>query len=235
MNLNWEKRPSLAQYDKLSLEWPSVTCKPSMANREHVNLPQNLIGDGETPSFPNFGAAFNAFMYDDFNVSGTFSQGLLGEVSVRFADQRARIRRVRIRPTSLDVWVGGRSLEGCRLELNGVEHREVLPVVKVGRITIVLPDGLPTDAWLKHGTEWLDYRALNNWANYRSADIEEEIPHDIGAELSRLATQGEGQRVEYKSQLPTAPAERRHVFKTVVAFANGEGAPCCSASRMTDG
>src|SRR5262249_32961089 len=35
--------------------------------------------------------------------------------------------------------------------------------------------------------------------------------------------QGEGQHLEYKCKLPDTRDEKRKVFKTVVAFANGEG------------
>jgi predicted HTH transcriptional regulator len=38
-----------------------------------------------------------------------------------------------------------------------------------------------------------------------------------------LATQGEGLHLEYKEKLPDTREEKRHVFKTVVAFANGDG------------
>lgn len=187
-------------------------------------VPGYLVGVDETPSFPTLGAAFNAFMHDDFTVSGTGNPSF-GEVSIRFVDQRARIRRVRIRAASVDVCVAGRSLEGCHLELNGAEYRQVMKVTKAGRVTFLLPEGLPSDAWLwlKNDGEWIDYRALNNWGNYRSADIEEQMPRDLGAEISHLATQGEGEHLEYKSMLPGNPSEKRHVFKTVVAFANGDG------------
>lgn len=224
---SWERKPSLAQYDELSLAWPSVIYTPHVMNAPHVNVPGYLVGDDQAPSFPTFGAAFNAFMYNKFAISGSSSGNPsgFGEVSVRFVDQRAHIRRVRIRPASLDVWIGGRSLDDCRLELNGVEYRQVSQVSKSSRITIPLSEGLPSDAWLwlKHGTDWLDYRALNHWGNYRSADVEEHLPRDLGAEISRLVTQGEGQNLEYKSKLPVSPAEKRVVFKTVVAFASRGG------------
>lgn len=223
-NFMRESRPSLAQYDKLSLAWPSVTYKPHLANQPNVYIPGYLVGLREAPSFPTFGAAFNAFMYDDYSVSGTGNPEL-GEVSVRFVDQRARIYRVRIRAASVDVWVGGTSLDECYLELNGVEHRQVIQIGKPRRVSFPLPQGLPSDAWLwlKDGPEWLDYRALNGWGNYRSADVEDQLPRDLGAEISRLAAQGEGQHIEYKAKLPETRDEKRHVFKTAVAFACGEG------------
>jgi ATP-dependent DNA helicase RecG len=43
------------------------------------------------------------------------------------------------------------------------------------------------------------------------------------AELTGLAAQGEGANLEYKEKLPDTKPEKRTVFKTVVAFANGDG------------
>ena len=90
---------------------------------------------------------------------------------------------------------------------------------------IPLPDGLPSDAWLwlKNGPEWLDFRSLTPWGGYLSSDIEFDLPRDLAADLSRLATQGEGLHLEYKEKLPDTRDEKRKVFKTVVAFANGAG------------
>jgi Schlafen, AlbA_2 len=220
----WEKKPSLAQYDQLALPWPSTVYTPRLENQKNMNQAGYLVGRDDAPSFPTLGAAFNAFLHDDFAISGTGNPSL-GEVSVRIVDQRARIRRVRIRPVALDVWLGGRALAGCRLELNGIEDRQVAPVLKPGRISFPLPGGLPSDAWLwlKCETEWLDFRALNNWGGHRSPDIEVQLPDDPGADISRLATQGEGLHLEYKSKLPDTRDEKRHVLKTAVAFANGEG------------
>jgi hypothetical protein len=223
-NFMWQKKPSLAQYDQLALPWPSWTYDPRIAQQEHFNMPSYLIGGGDNPSFPTFGTAFNAFFHGNFALTGTGNPSL-GEVSVRIIDQRARIQRVRIRPASLDVWIGGRSINGCHLELNGVECRLVVAVVKPGKLSLALPSGLPSDAWLwlKSGNEWLDYRPLNNWGGHTSSDIEVQLPNDPGADISRLATQGEGLHLEYKAKLPDTRDEKRHVFKTVVAFANGAG------------
>lgn len=223
-NFMWEKKPSLAQYDELSLLWPSAIYTPSLADKQNMNQSSYLVGAGNSPSFPTFGAAFNAFFYGKFAISGTGNPSL-GEVSVRLVDQRARIRRVKISPLSLDIWIGGRSLTDCYLELNGLEYRYVIPVAKPGRVSLPLPAGLPSDAWLwlKSGTEWLDFRALNNWGGHRSPDIEVDVPADPVADLTRLITQGEGLHLEYKSKLPDTRDEKRHVFKTIVAYANGKG------------
>lgn len=56
-----------------------------------------------------------------------------------------------------------------------------------------------------------------------SPDVEAVLPSDPIADLTRLAAQGEGQHLEYKQKLPDNRDEKRTVFKTVVAFANGGG------------
>lgn len=221
---NWQRKPSLAQYDRTSLAWPSVIYQPRLVGPQSTNLSGYLVGRGETPSFPVLGAAFNAFMYDDFTLAGT-SNPSLGEVTIRIVDQRARIHRVRIRPASLDVWVSGREVKGSYLELNSTDDHQVIELTRSGKVSFTLPTGLGNDGWiwLKSGNDWLDYRPLNNWGGYKSKDIEEELPDDPGVVLSGLLTQGEGLHVEYKEKLPDTREEKRHVFKTVVAFANGAG------------
>jgi len=76
---------------------------------------------------------------------------------------------------------------------------------------------------LKSGAEWLDFRPLNQWGGVLSPDVEMELPRDPAAELSHLATRGEGPFLEYKEKLPDTKDEKRKVFKTIVAFANGGG------------
>lgn len=223
---SWQRLPSLALYSQLALPWSSTEYKLLLPDQQTLQPPRGyLVGTDDAPSFPTFGAAYNAFFHDDFTVTSTGAPPL-GQITVRIIDDRARITRVRIRPASLDVWIGGRHVHGARLELNGVADRTSVTLDKGGRVTLPLPHGLPADAWLwlKSGHEWLDFRALSGWGGRTSPDVEnEELPKDPVAELTRLATQGEGQYLEYKSKLPETPEEKRTVFKTVVAFANGDG------------
>ncbi len=95
------------------------------------------IGDGNNPSFPTVGAAFSAFFHGNFTVTGT-SNPELGQLSVRLVDGRARVR---IRPTLLDVWVGGRALAGAQLELNGAAHRASVELTKGGRVSCPFRQG----------------------------------------------------------------------------------------------
>lgn len=215
--------PSLAQQGEVRLPWPSVAFNPS-SKLSQANTPQRyLIGASDVPSFPVFSGAFNAFFSDSFVITGS-DNPQLGKISIYFADTNAWIRRVRVRPASLEVRLGGSSFAHTLLELNGAESRSVASV-DARRVVFELPDGLPSDAWLwlKRDTEWLDFRSLGGSGGSQSPDIEIDLPDDPLAELSRLAAQGEGASLEYKEKLPDTRAEKRTVFKTVVAFANGLG------------
>ncbi len=54
--------------------------------------------------------------------------------------------------------------------------------------------------------------------------MEIEVPEDPDAEIQALLAQGEGQQIEFKRQLPEDSADsKRTMFKTVAAFANGDG------------
>lgn len=225
-DFSWQRIPSMAPYNELALPWPTLEYKLRLVADSSLQPPNAgyLVGAGSSPSFPTFGSAFRAYFLNDFTVTGGGSPPT-GDLTVRVVDRRARITRVRLRPASVDVWIGGRDLANARLELNGIDYRTQVGVIRSGRITVPLPNGLPGDAWLwlKEGHDWLDFRALNGWGGRISADVETDLPKDPIADLSRLVAQGEGQGLEYKEKLPENREEKRKVFKTVVAFANGNG------------
>jgi hypothetical protein len=216
--------PSLARYHDMQLAWPSFFHEPSIASSANFNAPSgNLVGAGDTPSFPAFSAAFNAFFYDQWAVTGSSNPDLT-RARIHVVDNRARIQRIRLRPGSVEVWLSGRALTDTVVELNSAEHRSTL---KVTRQHLVFPhaDGLLSDAWIwvKAGQDWLDLRPLSAWGGVVSPDIEMDFPRDVSAELDQLATRGEGPFLEYKQQLPETNDQKRKVFKTAVAFANGSG------------
>jgi hypothetical protein len=219
---SWERKPSLAQYDRLALRWPTVIYNVPLRKEPPSNQPRYYIGSGQAPSFPSLESAYNAFMYDDYSrpVSGGKS---LGQMSVRIADQRARIKSVRITGSAITVQIDGTDVAGTCLEINSADVRDVKTLAAAGPVRLPIPRGLPDDTWLwlKRDNDWLDYRALSD--SYRSPDIEVAIPHDTEAELSRLISQGEGLYLEYKRKIPENRDEKRKTLKTIVAFANGEG------------
>ena len=60
-NVQWLRKSSLARYDELELPWPSTAYRVAMVDQTNLQPPDGyLIGEGDTPSFPTFGAAFKA-------------------------------------------------------------------------------------------------------------------------------------------------------------------------------
>lgn len=226
-SFGWRHHPSRTQHDQLQLEWPSLEFEPGIdgvESRAYALQSGFLVGFGDVPSFPAFAGAFNAFFFGNYSVTGS-NNPILDRLDIRLLDQRARFRRVHVRATAVDVWLGGRGLAGLTLELNGATYRTAVPITKPGRLTLPLPSGLPSDAWLwlKRDGQWLDYRSLGGWTAYRSSDVTFETTVDPEAEVTALANQGEGEQLEYKIKLPDTRDEKRATYKTVAAFANGGG------------
>jgi hypothetical protein len=186
-----------------------------------------LIGD-DCPSFSSYDTAFRAFFYGDFS---RLSQGQVpsGFGTVRLADGRAWLDKVRITPASLEVRLGGSAIGGVRVELNSETYQCDARATETGQVMLPLPDGLPPGAWLylSRDRQWLDYRAIGDYAGIADlarAGVEVEVPEDPESEIQALLSQGEGLQVEFKRQLPDDSVEsKRTIFKTVAAFANGHG------------
>jgi Putative DNA-binding domain len=231
----WRRDPSFARFERLGIPWPTVLYELSLSGLQNTRLPEPLIGQGSTtPSFRLAGAAYGAFFFNEFQATPT-THPALGRVELRIIDTRARFRRVRSRPGALDVFLDGDAVKGATLELNGPTYRRRSRLSGTGPVWWPLPPGAMDDAWiwLKRGSDWLDYRAPISWGGPRGPDDEQilDSSDDPVAEVTALASQGEGQHLEYKETLPapgggTTRAEqnaRRTAFKDIVAFANGGG------------
>ena len=223
-NAQWFRHASRQQYGGIEVPWPSRSVTVSMVDGQ-TNPPGGYLVGSKGPSFPTFAGAYGAFFYDQWSQTGA-SQPTLGEIAVRIVDGRARIRRVLVRAASVDVWVDGRNVGGCRLELNSSTDRLETMIERSGKISLPLGSGLGDDPWLwlKDGTDWIDHRPIRQWGGRQSPDVEFEISEDPVAEITALAAQGETTYLEYKRDLPEDnPESKRKVLKTVVAFANGDG------------
>lgn len=225
-HLSYHRKPCFAQHDEPPLSWPSVVYTGHLPNQQGQFQPPNgfLVGAG-APAFASFGVAFQAFFTGNYAFSGS-SNPLLGQLIVRYCDLRGRITGLSIQPTGLEVRTDGASLNGARIELMATRDRGHVPVVLGGTTAIPLPHGLPEDAfvWLRTDDDWLDYRSLGISFGTRDDDIVDERPVDTAVDLAAQIAQGEGQHLEFKSQLPeSTPTARRTALKSIVAFANGEG------------
>jgi hypothetical protein len=148
---------------------------------------------------------------------------------IRIADTRGWLGEVHVTPTQLTAQVHGNGLTDARLELFSATDRAEEPIAVEGPVAFPLDYGLPPDAWLwlKQGTEWLDYRSIDprsSWsADLEFAGVTIDVPSDPQANVEALLAAGEGPEVEFKRELPATTEQKRKHFKTVAAFANGDG------------
>jgi hypothetical protein len=228
-SLRWQRRPSRARFEWVTLPWPARIC--DLNERDHATRgsPSDfLIGD-DCPSFATYEAAFRAFLYDDFSASPGGRQVPSEFAVIRVVEHAAWLEHVRITPVDLQVQVAGSEVVGARLELNSESYRADTRISEPGSIRLPLPSGLPPGAWLylSRGKHWLDYRPIGDYrspAELAHAGIDVEFPEDPVSELQALLSAGEWQRAEFKRQLPDGSDDsKRTVFKTVAAFANGDG------------
>ncbi|MCX4745197.1 ATP-binding protein [Kitasatospora sp. NBC_01287] len=227
-----ERRPGYSRLDRLQLPFPVAEYTVSAADPENRQLPPAhlpsgmLVGEGETPSFPDIAWACRAFFDGDFSLTGN-RDAMADLAVVRVAEQGAQLGGVHITATELKVAVEGDDVHGTDLELYGVEQRRVERLDGPSVVVIPLPSGLPSHAWLwlKRGTVWLDYRSLDPTSAWtgglQGAGVEIDRPVDPVATVEALIASGEGPQLEFKEMLPTK--ENRRTLKTVAAFANGDG------------
>jgi hypothetical protein len=220
----WDRHPGLARYDQLALKWPSVRYEVPLEDAASQLTNDFLVGRRGTGSFHTASSAFHRFFFNEARDPGNINIPL-GKIDLRIIDDRAYFKSARVRPTSIRVSVGGRALRGCDLELSGSSDRAAVALDGPGSVTFPLAAGLASDAWLwlKSGGQWLDYRSLTGWGAYYPPDVDVEEARDPIADLTSLASRGEGPYLEYKAALPETTESKRKTFKTVVAFANGGG------------
>ena len=218
--------PSFRQNDEHRYSWSSWEIRLSLNGVQNLQLPQDFLMAPNAPSFPSVSVAFRAFFFGDFRYTGTINPPI-GEAKIRIADQRGRIARVFPESSRLSIQIGGRALKGCQLEFFSNTYRPTVDVNGPGTITVPLPSGMPSEAWLwlKSGSEWLDYCYMSAQRGVADFRIDERESEDPEADVGALIAQGEGEYLEFKVQLPASKSieERRNVLKTVTAFAVGRG------------
>lgn len=221
--------PSLTRHDPAPLPWPVHEFTIHRQNELPTSQQPGLLVGTRSPSFPSYETAFRAFFYGEFSPVG--AGPLPSEVGrLRIANTDAWLKRIRVAPTHIDVWVAGEAVEGARLELNGSEFQVDKRVGKTGKVRLRLPSGLPDDAWLylSRDGKWLDHRALgyrlHGVIDPRTLGIETDLSGDARTEIETIRSLGEGPQLEYKSALPDNTRDsKRKTLKTVAAFASGAG------------
>jgi hypothetical protein len=226
---SWQRKPSRARYESVVSPWPVSIYSLSSPGRPYpYEHPRDFLVGDDCPSFPSYEMAFRAFFYGDFSPApGQQVPPQFG--TVRVVDDRGWFDRVRVTPTSLEITLGGTQIEGARVELNSSTQRSALRVEGGAHLTLLLPEGVPLGAWLylSRDREWLDYRAIGEamgLGDLARTGVEVEVPEDPESVIDALLASGEGPMTDFKRQLPEDNDEsKRKIFKTVAAFANGQG------------
>ncbi|HUY23729.1 MAG TPA: ATP-binding protein [Candidatus Saccharimonadales bacterium] len=225
---NWTRRASLVSWDRPQLRWPYRGYDVHAPSQPIHQLPQAMVVGIDAPPFPTFANAFAAFFYGDFSTRAPTSQPSQ-LARIRIESPVGRIRRVRVRPTRVEVLVDGTEVEGAHMQIVSPGFRAMKTVGKTHKVTLTVPDGLPDGAWvwLSRPSQWIDYRSVGGSVSYgHNPDLEGvefDVPFDAATDLQSLISQGEGLELEFKVKLPDTDHEKWSTFKDVVAFANTQG------------
>jgi hypothetical protein len=183
-----------------------------------------LVGNG--PSFNDSRIALNAFLTGDYVNSRDLPMEL---AHIRCPETSGWLGPMHVTTSQLTVEVGGTDVAGAILEFFSETERSSIEVAEPGVKTFPLPNGVPQHlwVWLKRGTAWLDYRAITPWTSAKelqAANVAVEVPQELQAVIEALIYGGEGPQVEFKRSLPWQEETKpRNPFKTIAAFANGDG------------
>ena len=191
-NFSWLHRPSMAPYDEPKMSFPSRVYSLRLANAERMNAPSNfLVGQGDVRSYAVFSIAFDSFFHGESPATGS-QNPLMGELSIRIVDERARIVGVSRTSDRLEIQVAGTSLESAIIEFSSPTHCAMKRAVEASVVSFDLPLGeIPRDSWiwLKADSDWLDYRSLQSWGGFVSPDVILVTEDEGNAQLDRRALQ----------------------------------------------
>jgi hypothetical protein len=224
-----QHHPSFEQHDRERLRQPTFDYAFSVAKRvDPFSTSRYLVGRGG-PSFLDLDSAYRAFFEGNYDMHAQSSMPS-EVVKTRVVDERGMIGPIHVTATQLAVEVNGDELRGADLELFSPTTRHTIRLGGPQTLSFALPEGLPASnvwLWLKSRGTWLDYRSLAApWATdevLNQAGVQIDRPVEPQAIVEALVYAGEGPRVEFKGELPNQKTKSSNAFKTIVAFANGDG------------
>lgn len=218
----WQRRASHVDYGLQPLGWPTVEVDLTRGEQRQGQAFGECVAVDDSPSFASYELATASFFRTTRKVP---APPLPTTVRLRHQDRRARVAGVVVRDDIVGVTVGGTAL--VTVELAGDEPGPAETVQLSGAETTVgfeLPGGLPAGAWVlvrADGT-WLDTRFLSTPYGPRGTEGVEWLV-EPGTRLQTYIAGREGERVEFKRQVPQDEKSRQKVAKTVCAFSNGTG------------
>lgn len=223
--LRAERLPSHARYRYFAGLWQPHTHYELSPKTDRFEPPRDrnpLIQDG-CPSFPSLGDAVYKLLFDVELASGSDRGFPSPPFVLMVANTEAWIERVEQHTSSLIVNVQGDAVEGVRLEVTGSGGaRFDRKLTGPGDLRLDLPEGLPSRMWvlLSRGSRWLDLRDLTQYGSSSPWYNVIDVPPDLTTQVAGAIARGEGERTEFKEQIPYG---KDNFVNVVSAFANGEG------------
>lgn len=220
-----ERLPSHARYRYFDGLWQPHThyeLSPKDGRFKPPSERDPLIQDG-CPSFPTLGEGVYNLLFDVELGSNSDRSFPSPPFVLRVAHTEAWIERIEQFPSSLIINVQGDVVEGARLEIAGSRGvRFDQRLLASGDIRLEMPEGLPPRLWvlLSRGTRWLDLRDLTQYGSSSSWDNVIDVQADLATQVAGAIARGEGERTEFKEQIPYV---KDTFLNVVAAFANGEG------------
>lgn len=224
-----QHHPSFEQHDRDRLRQPTTDYSLAVANRNDSPFAQRYLVGPSCPSFLDLDSAYRAFFEGNYDspANGSVPSEVM---KIRVVDERGWIGPVHITATNMTVEVEGTDLGRAELEFFSPTIRHTARLSTSGTVSFPLRGGLPASnvwLWLKRDKSWLDYRSLAApWISDElldQANVQIDRPVEPQAIVEALIYAGEGPSVEFKRELPDQQTKSRNPFKTVAAFANGDG------------
>lgn len=236
--VTWRMYPSQSRYGDTVMPLP-YTEHHVLTSVRHPLPEDGFFIAPDCPFFPTFQDLVAELVYGIRQNHPTYNDLVNEGISVRIPSTEGWIEHVRLGPTSLSITVKGTSVRDLRVEVSGAPYlRATLPLQHMlsgyvakgfqeAEATVDVPTGIPPTLWIvvSHGSRCLDYRHLDaQWSPFQTDREGVTIePPDIGAQVREFVAQGEGPTIEFKQEPPETQDQKERVFKTVAAFANGDG------------
>ncbi len=220
-------RPSSAKRIFETIPWPTIDWEVSLdATSDSSWLSERYLAADGCPTFISVQEALDAFYSGGFGGGSALLPNDFGLLQI--VQDHAWIHKVKVGVQSIDVHVKGKVLDDITVQLINSSNCKEKKIGSSGKVRFPRKKELDDDAriFLTSGYDCLDYRVLG-FQYPHSADgrvgVEYEVIDDVESEITRLVTQGEGPKLEYKQELPRGLDSELKLMRTVAAFANGDG------------
>lgn len=226
--VNYQHHSSCVSVDLQAVPWPLTRYDVTGTPQGYVSsTDRGFLLSNDEPFFPDFRTALLRLIYQVEDLAAHGNNSLSPAVVLRLAETEAWLAHIKMAPTAISITVAGDNVSGVRLTVTDTlvlnyEYQFESAETK----EFPLPNGVPIALYvvLSRGNRWLDYYHRDDrWPITRGEQGNVNIEHPPVSpelEIETLIAQGEGQHIEFKSELNE---DKKRLLNTVSAFANTDG------------